>query len=179
MCRDTLRSGTPFSVYCWDLVLQRNKQKETRQDGLFTFFMAPEATCTTVTAKWSILISTQRIKTKDYTVKSETIGSNPYCCQWAKFPFTSHVANSYVIAKVGVPLNCFSQTVLRSRAVLGVYKAKFWFFSLQQISLKTQRLPRKPICHSWKMLCSLRQLSVSRGQLVLSEHFKLAILKTL
>lgn len=91
-----------------------------------------------MTARWSRSISTQRIKTEDYTVKSETIGSNPYHCQWAKRPFTSHVANSYIIVIVSAPLNSFSQTDLRSRAVWGVYKAKFWLLLLLQISLKTQ-----------------------------------------
>lgn len=36
-------------------------------------FMTPETISKNVTVKWNILIFTHRIKTKDYTVKSETI----------------------------------------------------------------------------------------------------------
>lgn len=52
---------------------QTKKIKQITWSIVFTFFMTPEATSKNVTAKWNTLIFTHRIKTKDYTVKSETI----------------------------------------------------------------------------------------------------------
>lgn len=173
LCKDTPRSGRLFAAHCWDLVLQRRQAKKLRQHGLLcSLSNGSWAISATVTAKLSILISTQRIKTKDYTVKSETIGSNPCCCR-GQNSCLLHTLPILLLLWWSCPTTeLLGQTVLRSRAVWGVTMPSF--DSSQQISLKTQRLSRKPFC-PWKNTFLTPATSL---QLVLSEHLKLAKLKT-
>lgn len=73
--------------------------KKIRQDYLLCWliFTAPEATSTTLAAKWSTSIYTWRITTQDYAVKSETLYSSSYC---------------YVLVLAGIKLIAFPVTGL-------------------------------------------------------------------
>lgn len=110
MCRDTLKSGRPFTVHCWDLVFQRKiqtKKDQTRWCVLFRFFMAPEATSMAVTAKWNWFLL--KVVKQKITQLSQKLSAPTPTAASGQNSHLLHVAKSYVTVMVSVPLNCFSQ----------------------------------------------------------------------